>query len=55
MISPLSHPPADSYTPSQPTQPPAPPQKPQPKEDTVHISEAAKAASGDADQDGDSH
>jgi hypothetical protein len=55
MISPVSHPPANNYTPSQPTQNQAPPQKPQPKQDTVQISDAAKAASGDADHDGDSH
>lgn len=54
MISPISNPPANR-TPSKPTQNQAPPQKPQPKEDTVQISDAAKAASGDADHGGGSH
>jgi len=55
MISPVSHSPANKNTPSQSTQNQAPPQKPPPKEDTVQISDAAKAASDGADHGGDSH
>jgi hypothetical protein len=55
MISPVSHSPANNHTPSQSTQNQAPPQKPQPKEDTVQISDAAKAASDGADHGADSH
>jgi hypothetical protein len=55
MISPVSSSLSTLAAASQP-KPPAAPAKPNPPQDTVHLSQAAqKAASGDADHDGDSH
>lgn len=38
-----------------PSQTPGAPHKPNPAQDTVQLSPAAKAATGDVDHDGDSH
>jgi len=57
MISPVSSlasPQATGQAPPTPN-PPAAPKKSAPPQDTVHLSQAALAATGDKDHDGDSH
>jgi hypothetical protein len=56
MISPIN---STAVTASQlsqpPSQQPSAPQTPKAKQDSVQLSQAALAAAGDADHDGDSH
>ena len=52
MISPVGGSSTVQQTTNKPAAAPAPAKAPQ--QDTVHLSQAAKAASGDADHDGDS-
>jgi hypothetical protein len=56
MVSPVSSSSAALYaTNATPAAPPPAPAKSNPPQDTVHLSQAAQSAAGDADHDGDSH